>query len=162
MPRSDFELRAFVTGDTPMLRELFAASVEELTQEDYTEEQRIAWVSIAEDAEAFCRLLEEGVTLVVEVNGELVGFASLKGNHILNMLYVHPYHVDGGIGTMLCEALETIARTRGQSEIVTESTETAVLFFEGRGYKALQRNSNELFGEWVTTTTLKKSLHNQC
>lgn len=160
--RSPCDLRAFVPADTMVLRDVFAASVDELTQEDYTEEQRIAWVSSAEDSEAFCKLLEEGMTLVAEVNGELVGFASLKDNHILNMLYVHPYHVDEGIGTMLCEALETVALTRGQREIVTESTETAVLFFEARGYKPLQRNSKECFGEWVTTTTLKKILINAC
>lgn len=158
MGKSDYGLRAFVPADTATLRDLLAASFEELTQADYTEEERIAWVSVAEDADAFCKLLEEGMTLVVEVKGDPIGFASLKENRFLNMLYVHPYHVDEGIGTMLCDALETAARKQGQTEILVESSETAVLFFERRGYKALQRNSIERYGEWLTTTTLKKVL----
>ena len=158
MVKSDYALRAFVPSDTPILRDLLAASVEELTQEDYTEEERVAWVSFAEDEEAFCKMLEEALTLVVEVNGEPIGFASLKEKHILNMLYVHPYHVDEGIGTMLCEALETSARSNGANEILVESSETAVLFFERRGYIPLQRNSVERYGEWLTTTSLKKVL----
>lgn len=159
MGKSDCVLRAFVPADTSVLRDLLAASFEELTQEDYSEDERIAWVCVAEDAEVFCKLLEEGVTLVVEIKGDPVGFASLKENNILNMLYVHPYHVHEGIGTMLCDALETVVRTQGGTEILVESSETAVLFFERRGYKSLQRNSVERYGEWLTTTTLKKVLN---
>ncbi|MFM7084821.1 MAG: GNAT family N-acetyltransferase [Hyphomicrobium sp.] len=159
MEKLEYDLRSFVPADTAILRDLLAASFEELTQADYTEEERVAWVSIAEDSNAFCKLLEQGMTLVVEVNGDPVGFASLKENHILNMLYVHPYHVDEGIGTMLCDALESFARIQGQTEILVESSETAVLFFEKRGYLSLQRNSAERYGEWLTTTTLKKVLN---
>ncbi len=36
-----------------MLAELFVASIEELTGEDYDEGQRAAWASTAEDIEAF-------------------------------------------------------------------------------------------------------------
>ncbi len=54
---ADFPLRPFLPGDTMALRELFAQSIEELTQDDYDEDQRIAWVSAAEDADAFSERL---------------------------------------------------------------------------------------------------------
>ena len=38
-----YPLRPFLPGDTMALRELFAQSIEELTQDDYDEEQRAAW-----------------------------------------------------------------------------------------------------------------------
>lgn len=154
-------LRPFLPGDTLALRELLAASVEELTQEDYDEDQRAAWVAVAEDAEAFRSRLEQATTLLVEVDGEPAGFASLKDNTILDMLYVHPYHAGTGIGTALCDALETIARARGAVAITAEASETSVMFFEDRGYEALQRNSVERLGEWLTTTTMRKTLKDE-
>ena len=53
MTKIRYPLRPFLPADPLALRELFAASVEELTQEDYDEDQRAAWVAFAEDAEAF-------------------------------------------------------------------------------------------------------------
>lgn len=155
---ADYPLRPFLPADTLALRDLFAASVEELTQDDYDEDHRAAWVAFAEDADQFRQRLEEATTLVVELEGEPAGFASLKENSILDMLYVHPYHAGTRIGTALCNAVETIAKARGAKAVTVESSETAVEFFEGRGYVATQRNSVERFGEWLATTSMAKTL----
>ena len=158
MTAGGYPLRPFLPADTFALRELFAASVEELTQEDYDEDQRAAWVACAEDADAFRERLERATTLVVELDGEPAGFASLKDNTILDMLYVHPYHAGEGIGTALCDAIETIARGRGARQISVDALETAVGFFEDRDYVQTQRNSVERYGEWLATTTMVKKL----
>ena len=50
---ASYPLRPFLPGDTIALRELFAQSIEELTADDYDEDQRVAWASTAADAEAF-------------------------------------------------------------------------------------------------------------
>lgn len=158
MSTSAYPLRPFLPADTLALRELFAASVEELTQEDYDEDQRAAWVAFAEDAEAFRERLASATTLIVELDGEPAGFASLKDNTLLDMLYVHPYHAGEGIGSALCEALETIAKARGAAQITAEASETAVAFFEDREYVQTQRNTVERYGEWLGTTTMIKTL----
>ena len=116
MTKTRYPLRPFLPADTLALRELFAASVEELTQEDYDEDQRAAWVAFAEDAEAFRERLEEATTIVIDVDREPAGFASLKDDSILDMLYVHPYHAGSGIGSALCDALETLAKARGAAD----------------------------------------------
>lgn len=158
MTAGSYPLRPFLPADTLALRELFAASVEELTQEDYDEDQRAAWVACAEDADAFRERLERATTLVVERDGEPAGFASLKDNTLLDMLYVHPYHAGEGIGSALCEALETIAKARGADQITVDASETAVAFFEDRDYVQTQRNTVERYGEWLATTTMTKPL----
>jgi putative acetyltransferase len=94
------------------------------------------------------------------LEGEPAGFASLKDNTILDMLYVHPYHAGEGIGTALCDAIETIAWGRRARQVSVESSETAVGFFEERGYVQMQRNSVERDGEWLATTTMVKTLGN--
>ena len=155
---STHPLRPFLRSDTPELIELFAQSIEELTQEEYDEEQRLAWASAAADAQAFGGRLAGMVTLVVMADEDYAGFGSLKDNTHIDMLYVHPFFAGEGVGTTIAEALERIAAGRGASEITVEASETAVMFFEGRGYVATQRNLMPRNDQWLSNTTMKKSL----
>ncbi len=155
---ANYPLRPFVPGDAVGLRELFAASIEELTQDDYDEEQRSAWATAAADAEAFARRLAGQLTLVVQIDGTYAGFASLKDNAVLDMLYVHPWHAGEGVGTALVDALERIAAARGAMAITVDASDTSAIFFEGRGYVATHRNSVPLDDQWLTNTTMKKEL----
>ena len=154
----DYPLRPFLPGDTMALRELFAQSVEELTQDDYDEDQRIAWVSCAEDASAFAQRLAQSLTLVVQVEGEYLGFASLQDNKTIDMLFVHPYYAGQGVGTALVSALEKIAAARGAETISADASETAQEFFERLGYVATQRNSVPIDDQWLSNTTMTKTL----
>lgn len=140
------------------LRELFAQSIEELTQDEYDEEQRLAWIAGAEDAQVFAQRLGSATTLVVVAEGEYLGFASLKENKLIDMLYVHPHHAGEGVGSALVSALEKIAAARGAADIGVDASETAVEFFEGRGYCAVRRNSIPVEDVWLTNTTMVKPL----
>lgn len=155
---NDFPLRPFLPGDTPALRDLFGQSIEELTADDYDEEQRLAWMSRAEDADAFAARLGSMLTLVVQVEGEHLGFASLKDNSTIDMLYVHPHYVGEGVGRTLVSALEKIAAARGASLLTTEASDTALPFFERLGYEARQRNSTPIEDQWLSSTTMTKAL----
>ena len=153
-----YPLRPFLIADTAALQDLFAQSIEELTADDYSEDQRLAWISTAADAEAFAERLAGMVTLVIQIDGEYAGFASLKDNKTLDMLYVHPYHAGQGVGTALVDALERIAAGRGASEITVEASDTAVPFFEARGYTGTQRSMMPRDDQWLPNTTMKKPL----
>jgi putative acetyltransferase len=50
-------LRPFLAEDTPVLAAIFAASVEELTGDDYSEAQQQAWASAVDDEEEFGKRL---------------------------------------------------------------------------------------------------------
>jgi putative acetyltransferase len=154
----EYPLRPFLPADTMALRDLFAQSIDELTGEDYDEDQRIAWAASAEDAAEFRARLAEALTLVVQLDGEYLGFGSLKDNKTIDMLYVHPDYADEGVGTALAQALETIAAARGAEAITVDASDTAVPFFERRGYVATQRNSVPLDDQWLSNTTMLKRL----
>ncbi len=154
----DFPLRPYLAADIMALRDLFAASIEELTQDDYSDDQRIAWASRAEDAEAFAKRLSSNLTLVVHIEDEHVGFATLKDNAVLDMLYVHPWHARIGVATALVDAMERIATARGVDAMTVEASDTAVAFFEDRGYVATSRNLVEMDDEWLSNTSMTKQL----
>ena len=155
---NDFPLRPFLPADTVALRELFAQSIEELTQDDYDEEQRVAWVLEAADADAFAQRLGQMLTLVVQIEGEYLGFASLKDNKIIDMLFVHPYYTGEGVGTALVAALEKIAAARGAETISADASDAAGEFFGKLGYTATQRNSVPLDDQWLSNTRMVKVL----
>ena len=150
-------LRPFLAADTPMLAAIFVAAVQELTGDDYSEAQQEAWAAVADEEESFGKKLASELTLIATLQGSPVGFASLKDNTEIDMLYVHPSVAGQGIGTLLCDALEKLAGGRGAKSLSVDASDTAVDFFRKRGYAAQQRNSVTLNGEWLANTTMKKA-----
>lgn len=151
-------LRPFLPTDTPMLAEIFRASVEELTAEDYSDVQREAWARAADNEEALAERLGKQLTLLGMMGGSLVGFASLKGNDEIDMLYVHPAAAGQGVGAMLLDAIEKLAASRGVARLVADVSDSALDFFKHRGFVPQQRNTVPLGGEWLANTTMEKKL----
>lgn len=148
-------LRPMLPADAAMLAAIYRASVEDLTAEDYDEEQRNAWAALAADEARFGEKLGALLTLVATVAGAPAAFASLKGNDRIDMVYVYPALAGQGLGTLLVDALEKLARARGASSVSVDASDTARAFFERRGYKAQSRNSVPVNGEWLANTTLE-------
>jgi putative acetyltransferase len=159
-PRAQAKLamRPMLPADVPLLAEIFRASIEELTGDDYSEAQQEAWASDADDEQDFGARLAGELTLVATYDGAPVGFAALAGNKKIDMLYVHPVAAGQGAGAMLCDALEKLAAARGSKELTVDASDTARGFFEKRGFKAQQRNTVSLAGEWLANTTMIKPL----
>jgi putative acetyltransferase len=151
-------LRPFLGEDTSVLAAIFAASIEGLTGDDYSEAQQQAWISAADDEEGFGKRLASELTLVATLQGSPVGFASLEGTGHIDMLYVHPSAVGQGVASMLCDALERLAGGRGAKTLTVDASDNAAEFFAKRGYVAMQRNTVTVGGEWLANTTMEKTL----
>lgn len=155
---SQLALRPMLPDEAPLLAEIFRASIMELTGDDYTEEQQEAWAASADDEAAFADRLASEVTIVATMGGAPVGFASLETNEKIDFFYVHPAAVERGAGTLLAEALEKLAAGRGAEALSVDASDSAYDFFAKRGYAAQQRNSVRRGDEWLSNTTMKKTL----
>jgi putative acetyltransferase len=151
-------LRPYLAEDAPVLAAIFAASIEGLTGDDYSEAQQQAWASAADDEAGFGKRLASELTLVATLQGSPVGFASLKGKDHIDLLYVHPGAVGQGVAAMLCDALEKLAKGRGAASLTVDASDNAAEFFAKRGYEGKQRNTVSVGGEWLANTTMQKSL----
>jgi putative acetyltransferase len=154
-------LRPFLSSDVPMLAAIFAAAIEELTGDDYSDAQQEAWMTSAEDEGAFGNKLAGELTLVATLRNSPVGFASLRGQDHIDMLYVHPSVAGQGVASMLVDALEKLAGSRGAASLTVDASDTAQRFFAKRGYVAQRRNSITINDEWLANTTMKKTLGGQ-
>jgi putative acetyltransferase len=151
-------LRPYLPADAPLLAEIFRAGVEELTGDDYGPAQQVAWAAAADDKDAFAGRLAGALTLVATAQGAPVGFASLVGTEEIDMLYVHPAATGQGVAALLVDALEKLAAGRGAKRLKADASDTALGFFEHRGFTALQRNTVHRNGEWLANTTVEKKL----
>jgi putative acetyltransferase len=151
-------LRPFLPSDVPMLAAIFVAAIQESTGDDYSEAQQEAWAAVAEDEAAFGKNLAGELTLIATIQNAPVGFASLKGNDHIDMLYVHPSVAGQGVGALLCDALERLASARGTKNLSVDASDNALDFFRKRGYVARRRNSVTVNGEWLANTTMQKAL----
>jgi putative acetyltransferase len=151
-------LRPFLPADAPLAAEIFRASIEELTGDDYSASQQEAWASMADDIEQFGGRLANSLSLLGTIDGSPVGFGSLEGNERIDMLYVHPAAAGHGVGTMLIDALEKLAAARGAGKLSADVSDSAEGFFKRRGFVPQQRNSVPLGNEWLANTTMEKQL----
>ena len=157
-PTSTPALRPMLPEDIPVLAAIFAASVEELTSDDYSAAQQAAWIGVADDEVTFGKRLAAQLTLVATLESAPVAFASLKGADQIDMLYVHPNAAGRGVGTLLIDALERLAGARGAKALSVDASDTAAPLFTKRGYEATQRNSVTLGDEWLANTSMTKTL----
>jgi putative acetyltransferase len=157
----EFALRPLLPADVPLLADIFRASIEAMTGDDYSEAQQEAWAAAAADEAGFGARLAKALTLLATLDGSPVGFASLADGDTIDMLYVHPAVARRGVGNLLCDALEKLAAARGVKRLTTDASDTARPLFERRGFSAEQRNSVMCGGEWIANTTMRKDLTGQ-
>lgn len=151
-------LRPYLPGDMEILANIFTVSIQELTGDDYSEAQQQAWAAAIDDEQAFGSRLASQLTLIATLQGAPVGFASLKGADVIDLLYVHPGAVGQGVASALIDAVEKLAGARGANSLTVDASDTAQGFFAKRGYIPTQRNSVSLNGEWLANTTMQKTL----
>jgi putative acetyltransferase len=150
-------LRPYVPSDAALCAAIFQAAIEELTVDDYDEDQREAWAARGDDVEAFGAKLASALTLVALVEGGPVGFASLKGD-VIDMLFVAPAVAGRGVGTMLLDALIKLAGARDVKKLTSEVSDMARPVFERQGFVAERRNVVRKGEVWLANTTMSKTL----
>ena len=154
--KPQFALRPFLPQDTPLLADIFRASVEQLTEDDYTPAQQDAWASEADDLEAFAERLGKHLALIATMDGSPVGFITLDAPTNIGLFYVHPAVAGHGAGRMLYDAIEKISASRGTPHLLVDASDTARDFFAHRGFTPEQRNTVSVGNEWLSNTTMKK------
>src|SRR5437764_1656708 len=112
-----FALRPYLPQDTAMLAEIFRASIEELTEDDYTPPQQEAWAAAADDLDEFAARLAKHLTLIATMEGSPVGFISLDAPTEIGLFYVHPAVARQGVGHLHYDAVEKLSRSRGTSHL---------------------------------------------
>ena len=151
-------LRPFLPADARQCAIIFRSAIEELGEEDYSEAQCEAWAAGADNEAAFAKKLAGDLTLVATDDGEIVGFASLKGDSHIEMLFVDPAHARTGVATVLMDALIKLAGARGAKTLTSQVSDTGKPLFDRLGFQSQKRNLVLKGEEWLGNTSMSKTL----
>ena len=126
----------------------------------YTEEQIAAW-SAGFTTETMLNAISQSISLVVEVNGEIAGFATLvdrgEDSGAMDLFYVDPKFARRGVGKLLVRAIEDEARQREMSAIWADSSDAAVYRLQQLGYRAHERYKKTVGTVVFKNTWMRKS-----
>ncbi len=151
-------IRNYEARDALEIVRLFFKTVRSVNRAHYSKEQVEAWAPTVPDPQEWHSRMAGRRTMVAEEGGEVVGFAELEGDGLLDMLYVREDAVGRGVGRRLYEAVERQALSQGSRRIFTEASITARPFFERRGFCVVCEQTVSRRGVELTNFVMEKNL----
>lgn len=95
---------------------------------------------------------------VVELDGEIVGYADVQLDGYVDHFFVSGAHPRQGIGTLLMARIHEEAKSLGLSELTSDVSTTAEPFFALHGFKVVERRLPVLRGVTVQNSLMRKEL----
>ena len=142
------------------IKKLFFETVSGIPGNEYNAKQIKAWASSAQnDDDKWLSQIIDHYFIVAKVDEKLVGFASLKDNNIIDMLYIHKKFQGKSIAQKLLSLLEKKADINRADKIVSFVSLTARSFFEKNGYKVVKEQNRTLNDVVIPNLKMVKKLH---
>ena len=136
------KIRRYASSDIDEVIKLFYGTVHTVNAADYTSEQLDAWAPKDMDASVWDASLKRHYAVVAVEEGKIIGFGDIDADGYLDRLYVRAEYIGKGVGTAICDRLESAVR----GNTVTHASVTARLFFEKRGYVVVKEQQVERKG----------------
>jgi GNAT superfamily N-acetyltransferase len=130
------EIRPAQVDDAADISRVIVDALRETNAKDYTAEI-IARVELSFNPVAVGRLIGQRQVFVAEIDGHIVGTASLDGE-ALRTMFVAPRAQGRGIGRLLVQRIEMVARERGLAVLIVPATVTAEAFYARLGFTAVR------------------------
>ena len=152
------ETRLYMPSDLDDVLKLFYDNVHTVCTNDYTQEQLDAWAPKNPDVVRFEASLNMNHTLVVEENGEIIGFGNIGETGYLDRLFVRVDYLHKGVASLIVAQLEKYAKAKGMTFMNTAASITSKPFFEAKGYIELQEQVVERHGVRLRRYLMEKKL----
>ena len=136
---AEVRIRRFNPNDLDAVVHLVHLTMDVSYGETYCEEAREAFKGFA-SSDRILDEAEEGLTVVAEQAGRIVGTAARVGCEI-SRTYVHPDLQGHGVGKALMDSLEMDAAEHGISELHLHSSLNAEPFYLALGYEITETGS---------------------
>lgn len=146
-------IRKYQSEDCRYLAELFYNTVHSVNSKDYTDEQLNVWAGGKVDLTMWDTALSEHYSVVAVEDGAIIGFGDIDKAGYIDRLYVHKDYQRQGIGTAICNELESAC---GAAKIFTHASITAKAFFSVRGYKVITEQQVVRNGVALTNYVMEK------
>jgi N-acetylglutamate synthase-like GNAT family acetyltransferase len=149
----------YQSSHLPAILNLFRTTVHTINSKDYTKEQLEAWAPEKADLSRWEQSLSRSYTqIAINDNNEILGFANLDKDGLIDYFYVAAHCQGEGIGKMLMIALLNHAENLKFPRLFTFASSTASGFFIKIGFRFIQSRQVHLRGQVLTNHLLEKLL----
>ena len=155
------KIRRFSNGDEISLFSVFLSSVHTLASHYYTQEQIDAWAPTDIDPEQWANHMKELRPFVVEVDGEIAGYADVQPNGYIDHFFVSGTYPRQGVGTLLMNCIHEEARQLGTAELTSNVSKAAEEFFLRHGFHVVERGFPVRRGVTLENALMRKYLAKQ-
>lgn len=104
------KIRRYASSDIDEVIKLFYGTVHTVNAADYTSEQLDAWAPKDMDASVWDASLKRHYAVVAVEEGKIIGFGDIDADGYLDRLYVRAEYIGKGVGTAICDRLESAVR----------------------------------------------------
>lgn len=129
--------------------QVIIASITELCALDHKNDPRLLheWLQ-NKTIENICQwIASRNISLIALSEGKVVGIIMLAPEGLILLNYIHPHYSNKGIGSLLLNNLELLAKETNITNLTVHSTKTASPFYQRRYYVKLTEDE-----ECVTLT----------
>lgn len=143
-------IRRFCLGDEPALWALFYHTIRHINIRDYSPEQVSAWAPDNVDQQVWQRRMRGLKPFVAEINGNIVGYADLQHDGLIDHFFCHHEHQGQGVGRALMNAIFIEGKNRGITRYYSHVSITARPFFEKMGFTVRKQQDINVRGQVLT------------
>lgn len=148
-------------GDIAALTRVFYRAVREGAGPEYSTEQRAAWAPAPPEVEAWDKRLTPQTVFVAELDGQIIGFMSVKADGYIDLAFVDPDHIGHGVAQLLYDRLEAHAREYGMERLYSDASARARILFERQGWIIEAEQRPVLRGVELPNYRMSKQLSGQ-
>lgn len=152
-------IRDFRLGDEQTIWSVFYTSVHELAAANYNEAQINAWASKEIDPDAWANHIQTLKPFVVEVDGNIVAYADLQADGLIDHFFVSPSFSRQGVGSLLMEHINKQAQAQSLDHLFSHVSLTAKPFFEKWGFEVERAQIVTLRGAQLDNFLMYKKLN---
>ncbi len=152
-----FSVRPYQPDDAQATIDIFLRAIREVAAKDYGPEQIAAWAKV-EDVGVWAQYRASRPTWLAMDGSTPIGFADLKSDGCLDMMFVSPDYQGKGVASLLLAAVENAAGKQGFQRIFTEASLTARPFFERKGFIVVTAQQVEKRGQILSNFLMEKTL----
>ncbi len=141
---ASFTIRTAGDSDLEAIWRVHRAAIEQTCARRYDADVIAAWVARLKP-ESYRGVVQRGVVVIAEDEGEAIGFGQLDSTAgEIQAVYVAPAAQGRGVGAALLAHLEQAALTAGRSRITLQATLNAESFYASHGWRTTGRDVRKI------------------
>lgn len=149
-------IREYKEDDAPITWELFYNTIRKINSRDYSLSQVQAWASDKLDMAVWRKRMSGISPYIAELNGQVVGYADLQDDGLIDHFFCHAEYQGIGVGRALMEHILATGNAKGISRFYSEVSITAKPFYERFGFQVDKEQLVEMRGQKLTNFVMVK------